>query len=780
MTSVDLSPSLTLHSSSSCYSHHGGRPRILQTTLYTSSSLVNTARVKSPKSRRRRRFHIGHVCGFCRTPRGRPRSTDSAYTFNHEDMSFPKENSPIFKSLHEPAPYSTDDEEGWRIPEVMKTRSDSKSTISKRKGPRRQSNQSNDPTTDTHHATTDIQSIDYNETSALPISRKQVDEIRHSSVDHYNYELDTISSTPSSMVLPHTHSKEIDPIFSHHFASQLKSHRRKENQKCRSLMNLQEVKIYGDDAENFDSCYNRNVEYSGSTVATNLPLSDPTLRCNNHIDSLPTSRRQLSKPKGFIDCTLSSQSLAPQSAELTDNDISSPDPVESVMHGSFSSAVNNDTDTTVLLTSTPISSNSEAYIESHLDVTQFTDDALTLATPTSSSKRSLWGFLLHPQRPSRSLTPVSSHSGNVTPNSVRYSDPSLQPKYGDDKETSANRFFTPRKWKRKSSYNLQSNEVASNRSYRSGKDSAVLSTFPCGNETHGSNSVTSNMRQQTNHPFTNYPDAHGVSHRSLKTSKSKHVSRPHGSTPNYPQMSSVSSSLITQVTPSHQQRPQAGTRLPSIFTHLVHSSQGKEQERTAAALHATSLPTIEGNYGPFLGPQKKDHRGRHTLVLDLDETLVHSSFVEISNYSFIIPVEIDGISHLIYVAKRPGVDKFLHAVSLNYEVVIFTASLAKYADPLMDQLDPFQYCVARLFREQCVFWNGQYVKDMSRMGRELKKIIILDNSPNSYAFQPENAIPIESWFDDPDDNELHQLIPILEALAKVDDIPKAIRNSIID
>lgn len=130
--------------------------------------------------------------------------------------------------------------------------------------------------------------------------------------------------------------------------------------------------------------------------------------------------------------------------------------------------------------------------------------------------------------------------------------------------------------------------------------------------------------------------------------------------------------------------------------------------------------------------------------------------------------------------------------------------------------------------------NGQYVKDMSRMGRELKKIIILDVRVESmrvpsirfvslefakflcfssrkinniimrlfrFFFQPENAIPIESWFDDPDDNELHQLIPILEALAKVrldyvydsilkhysqhrlfqvDDIPKAIRNSIID
>lgn len=69
-----------------------------------------------------------------------------------------------------------------------------------------------------------------------------------------------------------------------------------------------------------------------------------------------------------------------------------------------------------------------------------------------------------------------------------------------------------------------------------------------------------------------------------------------------------------------------------------------------------------------------------------------------------------------------------------YEVVIFTASLSKYADPLMDILDPEGIAPQRLFREHCTFKNGIFVKDMARLGRRMQDIIIIDNSPQSYSF----------------------------------------------
>lgn len=105
-----------------------------------------------------------------------------------------------------------------------------------------------------------------------------------------------------------------------------------------------------------------------------------------------------------------------------------------------------------------------------------------------------------------------------------------------------------------------------------------------------------------------------------------------------------------------------------------------------------------------------------------------------------------------------------------FECVLFTASLAKYADPVTDLLDQCGVFRTRLFRESCVFYQGCYVKDLSRLGRELQKTLILDNSPASYIFHPENAVPVLSWFDDAEDTELLHLIPVFEELSQADDV----------
>ncbi|KAH8740298.1 hypothetical protein FG386_001573 [Cryptosporidium ryanae] len=168
---------------------------------------------------------------------------------------------------------------------------------------------------------------------------------------------------------------------------------------------------------------------------------------------------------------------------------------------------------------------------------------------------------------------------------------------------------------------------------------------------------------------------------------------------------------------------------------------------------------------PFLEPKRKEYYGKKTLVLDLDETLIHSSFQPIRNPSFIIKIEIEGDYYDVYVLKRPGVDKFLDVVTSLFEVVIFTASLSKYANPLLNQLDPLFKCPYRLFRENCTVDGNSYIKDLSKLGRPLKDIIIIDNSPISYILQPENAIPISSWFNDENDKQLYELIPLLEFIA---------------
>lgn len=183
------------------------------------------------------------------------------------------------------------------------------------------------------------------------------------------------------------------------------------------------------------------------------------------------------------------------------------------------------------------------------------------------------------------------------------------------------------------------------------------------------------------------------------------------------------------------------------------------------------IPVDEnGNPAPLLPPVAAKHRGRKCLVLDLDETLLHSSFKQLPTADYIVPVEIESQVHNVYVIKRPGVDHFLTEMAKIYEIVVFTASLSKYADPVLDMLDENRVVAHRLFRESCYNHKGNYVKDLSQLGRDIEHSIIIDNSPASYIFHPNNAVPVSTWFSDPHDSELTDLCPFLADLATVDDV----------
>lgn len=186
----------------------------------------------------------------------------------------------------------------------------------------------------------------------------------------------------------------------------------------------------------------------------------------------------------------------------------------------------------------------------------------------------------------------------------------------------------------------------------------------------------------------------------------------------------------------------------------------------------TSAPVPPGQPGMsyVIGPQDKVDGGKKTLVLDLDETLVHSSFQPVDNPDFVVPVDIEGKQVQVYVQKRPWLDYFMEKIGPQFETVVFTASLSKYADPLLDLLDKSEVVRWRLFREACCQVEGTYVKDLSMLGRDLGKTIIVDNSPLSYIFQPANAVAIAAFMGEEDDRELLNLIPLLESLVDVEDV----------
>lgn len=153
----------------------------------------------------------------------------------------------------------------------------------------------------------------------------------------------------------------------------------------------------------------------------------------------------------------------------------------------------------------------------------------------------------------------------------------------------------------------------------------------------------------------------------------------------------------------------------------------------------------------------------YTMVIDIDDLLVHSEWSR---------------EHGWRTAKRPGLDYFLGYLSQFYEIVIFTTQPFFTAGPIIEKLDPDRRFVAyTLFRESCRTVDGKLVKDLNHLNRDLKKVVVVDTNPDSFALQPENGIIIKPWKGDPADRELLGLIPFFEAIGiyNIDDVRTTIK-----
>ena len=155
---------------------------------------------------------------------------------------------------------------------------------------------------------------------------------------------------------------------------------------------------------------------------------------------------------------------------------------------------------------------------------------------------------------------------------------------------------------------------------------------------------------------------------------------------------------------------------------------------------------------PYL---KTINRKPYSLILDLDETLVHFK-VNPENES-------EGVLRV-----RPGIVEFLDSIDKYYELIIFTAATQEYADLLIDAVEENKiYFEHRLYRQHTVIIDNDFVKDLSRVGRPLDKIAIVDNMPQNFRLQKENGINIKAfWGEEVYDTALIDLAPILINIAK--------------
>ncbi|XVF25587.1 hypothetical protein REPUB_Repub13aG0224800 [Reevesia pubescens] len=177
----------------------------------------------------------------------------------------------------------------------------------------------------------------------------------------------------------------------------------------------------------------------------------------------------------------------------------------------------------------------------------------------------------------------------------------------------------------------------------------------------------------------------------------------------------------------------------------------------------------------LLPPLDSDKKG--TIVLDLDETLVHSCLEPPPRYDFSVSRIMDGATINFYVLKRPGVDEFLEIISKEYEVVVFTAGHEAYASKVIDSIDPKGFISHRLYRHSCKHVRGKFMKDLSELGRDMRKIVIVDDNTKSFALQPENGIPIKPFSgDELWDRELMKLAGFFERCDVFQDMRDAVNH----
>eukprot|EP00980_Cylindrotheca_fusiformis_P010637 scaffold2366_cov115-Cylindrotheca_fusiformis.AAC.11 len=242
------------------------------------------------------------------------------------------------------------------------------------------------------------------------------------------------------------------------------------------------------------------------------------------------------------------------------------------------------------------------------------------------------------------------------------------------------------------------------------------------------------------------------------------------------------------VAPSKRSRRFSSTnpaRRPTVNGKSVafHVKDLKEPQKQFATATSPSIPRKK--------PPVKNYESDLVVVLDMDECLIHSQFLQGPGAQYAHQVRRTGAwndddavdtfniklpdGELVRVHERPYLHEFLQQVSEKYETHIFTAAMEVYAKPVLKQLDPhgtiFSNC---WFRESCTLdpAMGAYAKSLEFAwgGDQLKRTVLVDNNPLSFLANPENGILVSSFYNDAKDTTLPAVVDLLHELNQEEDV----------
>ena len=216
-----------------------------------------------------------------------------------------------------------------------------------------------------------------------------------------------------------------------------------------------------------------------------------------------------------------------------------------------------------------------------------------------------------------------------------------------------------------------------------------------------------------------------------------------------------------------------------------HINDLKTQKPFSSTLRKPSLELLNNGVQPI-----RDYESDLVVVLDMDECLIHSQFLQGPGAKYAHQVKRNGAlgestvdtfnvtlpdGELVRVHERPHLHDFLAKVSEKYETHVFTAAMEVYAKPVLKQLDPHGKIFTKCwYRESCTLDSnvGAYVKslDFAWGGDQLKRTVLVDNNPLSFLANPENGILVSSFYNDPKDTTLPAVLGLLDELHEEEDV----------